>query len=194
MGWTGGAEVSLQETVVCKTFEPSYVTDFAAAIDQPREVLAEVLGISPEQAGRVIAWAQGALDSARNESKAQTMAMVLAELVPAKPGNLSAIIGGLLLASGAASVNGMRSQADVARNMEETKRCPHCTKKITMTVTRALICHYTNRWADKLGLKSLRFRRGDENRDACRESRNRVVKGGRVPVARKSDVAGPAAE
>ena len=163
------------EVNINRTFEPSYVVDLAEMMDQPSEVLAEVVGITVAQARKVIVWAQSALDQARATEKARTMAMVLAELVPAKPGNLEAIVAGLLFASGAATVNGWHSQADAARKLGRVTKCPHCGKSAQHTITRALVSFYTVRWADKLGLTNFRFRRDEENRERCRKARQRVV-------------------
>lgn len=165
----------LSEVNINRTHEPSYVVDLAEMMDQPREVLAEVLGISTDAALRVIVWSQSALDAARAESQASTMASVLSELVPAKPGNLEAIVAGLLFASGAATVNGWRSEADAARKLARKVRCPHCGKYAQHTMTRALISHYTTRWADKLGITNFRFRREESARQNSRTARNSVV-------------------
>jgi hypothetical protein len=165
----------LSEVNINRTHEPSYVTDLAELLDQPREILAEKLCVSQDAALRVILWAQSALDAARNESKAVSMAMVLSELVPAKPGNLEAIVAGLLFAAGAASVNGWKSEADAAKRLARKVRCPHCGRYALHTMTRALISHYTVRWADKLGCKNFRFRREEQARENSRKARNRVV-------------------
>jgi hypothetical protein len=139
-----------EEMVVEKHFDSSTTPDMAEEIDKPEEILAEKLGISKMAALRVLEWHAGEVASESKRARRFLIAIILAELMPTKPGNLESIVLGLMFASGTAAFAQLGSQSDAAKRMTRSIKCPHCGKSHQQTVTRALISHYTLRWADKL--------------------------------------------
>ena len=164
-----------EEMVVESHFDASTTPDMAAEIDKPEEVLAEKLGISKMAAIRVLEWHAGEVASESEKARRHQIAIILSELVPSRPGNLEAIVLGLMFASGTASFAQLGSQSEAAKKMARSVKCPHCGKAHEQTVTRALISHYTLRWADKLHLTNYRFRRAEETRENCRKARIAIV-------------------
>ena len=106
------------------SFDPTtaYWPDMASAIDTEEEIIADDLGITLEQARKVIA--------IRNEQSTKRVALALGQFIGAviDAQNPLAVIYGYAFAAGLDQLNGIHSQTEVANKLG---------------CTRALISHYT---------------------------------------------------
>lgn len=126
----------------------SYTPDFAAAIDTEIETLADELGITLKQAGKIIKFR----DDAVRREQALMLGSVVGLLIRAK--NLPAMVHALAIAFGLDELNGAHSQSEIAKQIG---------------CTRALISHYVVGWRDVLAgnvaaFDCLKFRKHDSAR------------------------------
>lgn len=126
--------------------EPAYLPDAEEAIDKPEEILAELLGIKPDQALRVIRWHEDECKKHSMESW-EVFGRVIGLLISSK--NMGAMVHALAFAAGLDQLNGARSQAQIAKELG---------------CTRALISHYVVGWADVLGIDVTKFKKTDASR------------------------------
>ncbi len=127
----------------------SYTPDMAALIDRPDEILADDLGISLEQARRVMEMIQAEKQIGLSIALARAIGWILSG------GNPVAKIYGLAFATGLDQLNGLHSQAEAARQLG---------------VTRALLSHYVVSARDALGINVVKFRKNDRSRDTYRRT------------------------
>lgn len=126
----------------------SYTPDMASLIDTEEEIVADDLGITIDQAKRVIAYAQ---NLARRQ-QAEILAKVVGLLLTGK--NLPVQVHSLAIAFGLDELNGAHSQSEIARKLG---------------VTRALISHYVIGWRDILaggvgGFDCTKYRKRNQTR------------------------------
>jgi predicted transcriptional regulator len=120
----------------------------ASLIDTEEEIVADDLGITIDQAKRVIAYAQ---NLARRQ-QAEILAKVVGLLLTGK--NLPVQVHSLAIAFGLDELNGAHSQSEIARKLG---------------VTRALISHYVIGWRDILaggvgGFDCTKYRKKNQTR------------------------------
>jgi predicted transcriptional regulator len=120
----------------------------ASLIDTEEEIVADDLGITIDQAKRVIAYAQ---NLARRQ-QAEILAKVVGLLLTGK--NLPVQVHSLAIAFGLDELNGAHSQSEIARKLG---------------VTRALISHYVIGWRDILaggvgGFDCTKYRKRNQTR------------------------------
>lgn len=138
--------------------EPHYFDDHAD-IDKEVDVICEELGVGPGLAARIKAYKDAAVTESVDWEVAQILSKVISEFTrPCK--NLRARVYGLLFATGLDEINGIHSQAEIARELG---------------CTRALISHYTTDWADKIRLGVFKFRKSEESRQTFKESAKRTA-------------------
>lgn len=116
--------------------EPAYWPDIASEVDRPEETLADLLGISPQTASRVLEYT--AAEVRRSQS------LVLGRLVGLlfETTNLPVLIHAIAFAAGLDQLNGAKSQAQVAKDLG---------------VTRALLSHYVVAVRDALSGRACSF-------------------------------------
>lgn len=114
----------------------SYCVDMADEIDSAFEIIADEYGVSLETAQRIIA----DRDRAVRTSDAEVLGNIIGMLLSA--GTNPVILHSLALASGLGHLNGIKSEADVARQLG---------------VTRSLVSHYVIGWRDILSGKTSSF-------------------------------------
>jgi hypothetical protein len=133
--------------------EPHYWTDPAAS-DTEEERICEEFGVGPALARRIKVYKDDALAEAIDWEVAQILSKVLSDFCrPCK--NLRARVYGLIFAAGLDMVNGIHSQAEIAKQIG---------------CTRALISHYTTQWADKIRLGVFKFRKAESSRPTFRNA------------------------
>ena len=125
-----------------------YHHDYAAEIDKEDEILADELGISPQQARGVMEYR----DRALREHQALILGRVIGLLL--ETANVPVMTHALAFAAGLDQLNGARSQSQVARELG---------------VTRALMSHYVVGVRDVLSGKegafdNLKFRKRNSAR------------------------------
>jgi hypothetical protein len=142
------------------TVEEEYLESFpdpstdAFDVDRPEWLLAENLNLGIEEATRVLEWHQVAVAREVEWAKAEQLNLIVSFLIkPTK--NLRALVRALALATGLAELNGIHSQAEVAREVG---------------VTRALISYYVTTWADLLKINVFKFRKASSSREIYREA------------------------
>jgi len=155
--------------------DESYWPDIAAEVDQPAEVLAELLGLSPEQAGRVLAWVKAETAASAERRSSAHLRSICSALLPARGAAVEAVVGGLLAASGMMAGTGFSSMEGIAEAMTQTVQCPHCGKRSRREVSRALLSHHAGQWAKRLGLENYRHLRDATTRENCRKAREKVA-------------------
>lgn len=126
------------------SFEP----DMATLIDKPNEILADELGITLEQADRVV----DLIERARMEQTALSLGRIIGWLLAGN--NMQIRVYALAFAAGLDQLNGLHSQSEVARKL-------NCT--------RALISHYVVSARDALGINIQKFRKSDTTRETYSE-------------------------
>lgn len=134
------------------SLEGAYETDMAAEIDTEEEILADLLGINPAQARRVMAWQQEESKKVARGHR-EAFGRVIAFLLQGK--NLPVMVHALAFAAGLDQLNGKKSQAQIARELG---------------VTRALVSHYVVGFADILGVQVTKFRKSESSREKFREA------------------------
>ena len=134
--------------------QASYTPDFAAEIDREDEILADELGVTLEQANRILA----IIEQHRQVAYATAMARAIGFVISG--GNAVAKIYGLAFAAGLDQLNGLESQADAARRIN---------------VTRALLSHYVVSARDAMGLADVyKFRKTNQSRETYRKTQMRI--------------------
>lgn len=116
--------------------QASYEPDMAAAIDTEREILADRYGVSLAVADAIIADRR----SMNTAEAARILGQILGVFIAAK--NPAVIVHALSLAAGLTQLNGVHSEAEVARKLG---------------VTRALVSHYVVAWRDLLSGREYSF-------------------------------------
>lgn len=134
------------------SLEQAYEPDLASEIDTEEEILADLLGINPAQARRVMAWQQEESKKVATEHR-EAFGRVIAFLLQGK--NLPVMVHALAFAAGLDQLNGKKSQAQIARELG---------------VTRALVSHYVVGFADILGVQVTKFRKSESSREKFREA------------------------
>lgn len=157
--------------------DEGYWPDVAGEIDRPEEVLAEQLGLSPEQARRVLAWAMHRERVGRDSEHARQMRSICAELMPRKGASVEAVVGGLLAASGLLAGTAFSTMEAIAAAMAQEVTCPSCGKSHVREVSRALLSHWAREWTQRLGIQNFRHVRDEATREKSRAARLRVLAG-----------------
>ena len=134
------------------SLEGAYEPDLASEIDSEEEILADLLGITPSQALRVKAWHEQECKKVGGEHR-EAFGRVIAFLLQGK--NLPVMVHALAFAAGLDQLNGKKSQAQIAREL-------NCT--------RALVSHYVVGFADILGVQVTKFRKSESSREKFREA------------------------
>jgi predicted transcriptional regulator len=134
------------------SLEGAYEPDLASEIDSEEEILADLLGITPAQALRVKAWQHEESKKVAAEHR-EAFGRVIAFLLQGK--NLPVMVHALAFAAGLDQLNGKKSQAQIAREL-------NCT--------RALVSHYVVGFADILGVQVTKFRKSQSSREKFREA------------------------
>jgi mannose/fructose-specific phosphotransferase system component IIA len=134
------------------SIEGAYEPDLASEIDSEEEILADLLGITPAQALRVQAWHEQECKKVAGEHR-EAFGRVIAFLLQGK--NLPVMVHALAFAAGLDQLNGKKSQAQIAREL-------NCT--------RALVSHYVVGFADILGVQVTKFRKSESSREKFREA------------------------
>lgn len=133
--------------------EPHYYDDMSE-IDTEVDLICEEMGVGPALARRIKDYKDSALSESVDWEVAQILSKVLSDFVrPCK--NMHAKVYGLIFAAGLDELNGVHSQAEIARKI----KC-----------TRALISHYTTQWADKIRLGVFKFRKAERSRQTFRDA------------------------
>lgn len=88
-------------------------TDYAAAIDQPHELLADQFQITLEKATRLIAWHNKEIQAAVDREKSNYLQLIVGGLLSSKNPKLNA--AGLAFATNLAALNGLPCQREYAR-------------------------------------------------------------------------------
>lgn len=130
-----------------------YHHDYAGEIDKEEEVLADELGITPQQARGVIAYTEAEVRRSQSLILGRVVGMLL------ETSNLPVMAHALAFAAGLDQLNGKRSQAQVARELG---------------VTRALVSHYVIGVRDVLSGKRetfdcTKFRKSNSSRQTFRD-------------------------
>jgi hypothetical protein len=159
-------------------WDDSYTVDMAAEIDKPHEVLAEVLGVTPDVALRLAEWAASFATVTSEQAAASQLREIVANLLPGARGAVEVRVGGLVAASGVMIGTGGDTMAAIAKLVTQRCKCEACGHVTTTPVTRAAISHQAVLWRDKLGLENFRLCRDDETREANKVAREHVVRGG----------------
>ena len=134
------------------SMEGAYEPDIAGEIDREEEILADILGVTPKQALRVMAWHEEEKKKVATEHR-EAFGRVIAFLLQGK--NLPVMVHALAFAAGLDQLNGKKSQAEIARELN---------------VTRALVSHYVVGFADILGVTVTKFRKSEGSREKFREA------------------------
>lgn len=134
------------------SLEGAYEPDMAGEIDSEEEILADLLGINPAQAKRVLAWHSEESKKVAAEHR-EAFGRVIAFLLQGK--NLPVMVHALAFAAGLDQLNGKKSQSQIARELK---------------VTRALVSHYVVGFADILGVTVTKFRKSEGSREKFREA------------------------
>lgn len=116
--------------------QASYEPDMAAAIDSEREILADRYGVSLAVAAAIIADRR----ATRYADVAHILGPIIGVLIAAQ--NPGVMVHALALAAGLDQLNGVHSEAEVARKLN---------------VTRALLSHYVVAWRDLLSGREYSF-------------------------------------
>jgi uncharacterized protein with von Willebrand factor type A (vWA) domain len=134
--------------------EPHSDPDMAEEIDKPEEIMAEVFGVPVATAKRILDYYELRSKRDQEEMAAMMISRIVGQLC--RPGvNLPALVHSLALAAGLDSLNGIKTQSEVARKLG---------------CTRALISHYVCAWADLLHLQITKFRKREDTRETFRQS------------------------
>lgn len=88
-------------------------TDYALAIDQPYEILADEFGLTTDQARNLIAWHQQEVKAAVDKEKANYLQLIVGGLLSSKNPKLNA--AGLAFANNLGALNGLPCQREYAR-------------------------------------------------------------------------------
>ena len=134
------------------SMESAYVPDLASEIDSEEEILADLLGITPPQALRVLKWHKEEAEKLSGAHREQ-FGHIIASLLTCQ--NLAVQAQALALCAGLDQLNGRKSQAEIARELG---------------VTRALVSHYVCAFADILGVEVTKFRKSEGSREKFREA------------------------
>ena len=134
------------------SMEGAYEPDYASEIDTEEEILADLLGITPKQALRVMEWHKDECKKVAGEHR-EAFGRVIAFLLQGK--NLPVMVHARAFAAGLDQLNGKKSQAEIAREL-------NCT--------RALVSHYVVGFADILGVTVTKFRKAESSREKFREA------------------------
>lgn len=134
------------------SIEGAYEPDLAEEIDTEEEILADLLGINPAQAQRVMAWHAEESKKVATEHR-EAFGRVIALLLQCK--NLPVMVHALAFAAGLDQLNGIKSQSAVAKELG---------------VTRSLMSHYVVGFAEILGVTVTKFRKSDGSREKFREA------------------------
>jgi len=134
-----------------------YEVDYAESCDKPHEILAETLGLSPEQALRVDRYFEEQNKKAGEWILAQAIWRIQGMLTDHKNKEMLVVTLGIAagMTSGLDSLNGKRNQSKLAAELG---------------VSRSLISHYVCAWSDLLGLRNMSFRKSECAREAYRMS------------------------
>lgn len=116
--------------------QASYEPDMSDLIDQEREILADRYGVSLIVADAIIADRRGY----QYRDVAAILGRIIGVLISAQ--NPSVMVHALALAAGLDQLNGVHSEAEVARKLG---------------VTRALLSHYVVAWRDVLSGRNYSF-------------------------------------
>ena len=138
------------------TGEAFYQPDLAREIDTEEEILADLLGITPTQARRVMVWNDQEKKKVATEVASEhqeAFGRVIAFLLQGK--NLPVMVHALAFAAGLDQLNGKKSQAQIARELD---------------VTRSLVSHYVTGFADILGVQVTKFRKSEASREKFRQA------------------------
>lgn len=150
------------------TYSRGYSVDFAAVCDSPAELLAEELGLTVEQAARVISWAE----SRALPDRADGIREVVTLLLPgARGGSVEARVGGLAAATGILARTNLSSMSALADHLTQRFRCSACGSTNTRTITRASLSHWATTFTDRLGLHNYRICRDQTARSNSRKAR-----------------------
>lgn len=147
-----------------------YHHDYAGEIDKEDEILADELGISPQQANKVIAHTEAEVRRSQSLILGKVVGMLL------ETSNLPVMAHALAFAAGLDQLNGKRSQAQVARELG---------------VTRALVSHYVIGVRDVLSGKRetfdcTKFRKSNSSRQTFRDKAlSPFLEAKRAAMARK---------
>ena len=88
-------------------------TDYALQIDQPHEILADELGLTGDQARRLIGWHSREVKAAVDKEKANYLQLIVGGLLSSKNPKLNA--AGLAFANNLGALNGLPCQREYAR-------------------------------------------------------------------------------
>ena len=137
--------------------EMAYTPDMSEAIDSEEEILADELSCSIPIARKVIVLLKAERNNHAGSSR-ELFSRVISKLMESS--NTRVSLHGLACAGGLDELNGLRSQAEIARELG---------------CTRALVSHYTTAWADFLSGKDAaftitKFRKTDSSRKTFAES------------------------
>lgn len=98
----------------------SYTPDMAAEIDTPVEILADELGVSLKQARAILAKIECEVSRSESLKTAKIVGLLLQSC------NLPVTAHALAFASGLDQLNGLKSQAEAARNLNVTRALMSC--------------------------------------------------------------------
>lgn len=135
------------------------IPDPATWCDALEDELQERFALSRSHAVAIARWHEAEISREVFRGRAEQLGRIVGLLV--KPTrNLPAVVRALALATGLDELNGVHSQAEVARELG---------------CTRALISHYVCAWADLIGLDVFKFRKSASSREVFAASRRNVV-------------------
>jgi hypothetical protein len=136
------------------SLDVAYHPDLAGEIDKEEEILADLLGITPKQALSVMEWHEEESKKLSGEHR-ESFGRVIAFIIQSKNPRLAAY--GLGIAGGLDQLDGLPSQAELARGLG---------------VTRSLVSHYVTAAADLLGVTITKYRKSEASREIFSESRS----------------------
>lgn len=136
----------------------AYSVDHAGAIDRLEDWMRDEWLVSERQAKLILAWHRAQVDAAATEMFCERVGQLFCYLLESFE-NLKVAVYAFLLATGMDELNGVRSQAEVAR---------------ICGVTRALVSVYVLKISDFFGFKVLNFRKRNETREVFSQSASRV--------------------
>lgn len=141
--------------------------DFAAAIDRPEEILAEIFNIPLETAKKILQWHTQQLTAAIRSAEAQHLQIIVGGLLSANNPKLSS--AGLAFAANLAALNGLPSQREYAK-------LNHISPEAISKMVRA--------WSAALGLMPSVHQKSPQARQAYSEvGRTRHWRGRKVNAA-----------
>jgi len=145
-------------SVLNGSVDGSYSVDHASEIDSLEEWMMEEWLVSERQAKLIIAWHRSEVDSAATEIFCEKVGRLFCYLLESFD-NLKVAVYAFLLATGMDELNGVRSQAEVAR---------------ICGVTRALVSVYVLKISDFFGFKVMNFRKRNDTRQVFSQSASRI--------------------